>query len=180
MDELAQLRASLLTDRPSRWPKRGATAFRLHKLLAAAVHRATKLAGTGDKEGEAWVAYFVEHFPEGRNGEADARLLWKDWRTALLKTDAPGPSVAVTHGQSHAHWVREDGRLVLNLEDMWADFAVSVESLIASLRASPERTEVVINRWRRWEVVQIGVTTTASVAAATVIAPQDWPPHRSD
>jgi hypothetical protein len=155
------------------WPTDGADAFRLQKLLAAAAHRATKLAAYGDREGEAWVDYFTRHFPPGRRTQADAKLLWTDWRTALLKTDSPGPGVAVTHGQPHAHWMREDGRLVLNLEDMWDDFASSVESLIAQLRESLKRTEIVLNRWHRsrTEVRQFGVNTTASASASVVVVP---------
>jgi len=166
-DDLDRLRAALLADRPKVWPMDGATAFREHKLLAAAVHRATKLAAYGSEgEGQAWTDYLTRHFPPGRRTEADAKLLWKDWRTALLKLDSPGPGVGVTHGQPHAHWTRDDGRLILNLEDAWADFATSVESLIASLRASPKRAEVVLNRWHksRWEVVEVAVGMNASVA----------------
>lgn len=172
-DDLTQLQGALLSDRPRRWPKRGETAFRQHKLLAAAVHRATKLAATGNKEGEAWVRYFVEHFPGGRNDPDDARLLWKDWRTALLKQDSPGPGVGVTNGQSHAHWSREDGRLLLNLEDMWTDFSASVESLIAQLREKPDRAAIVLDRWRKsqWTVEQVGVATASFSTTRVVLGP---------
>jgi hypothetical protein len=69
--------------------------------------------------------------------------------------------------------MREDGRLVLNLEDMWDDFASSVESLIAQLRESLKRTEIVLNRWHRsrTEVRQFGVNTTASASASVVVVP---------
>lgn len=172
-EDLDRLRDALLTDRPSVWPTDGADALRQHKLLAAALHRATKLAATGDGEGKGWVAYFVTHFPEGRNDDTDAKLLWKDWRTALLKLDSPGPGVGVTHGQPDAHWTRQDGRLILNLEDMWADFAASVESLIAHLRETPDHGAVVLDRWRKtqWTVEQVGVATASFSTTWVTLGP---------
>src|SRR5207253_9662649 len=65
-----------------------------------------------------------------------------------------GPGVAITHGQSAIHWQRDQqGRLCLNLEDAWHDYAGSVDSFVEYLRASPRR-RVVLARWRkqRWVV----------------------------
>jgi hypothetical protein len=154
---LDDLRSALLRDRPGALrPDQGTEAFRHHKLLAAAVHRASRLdARSGESETDAWVRYVREHFPSGRNEEGDARLLFAQWRTALLKDDAPGPQVPITHGQPTAHWQRDkDGRLCLNLEDMWADFEESVDHFIAYLRATPERRAVALRRWREtdWSV----------------------------
>lgn len=119
------------------------------------IHRAVKLTQRGPGEGKAWVRYFVDFFPAGRNGEAEAKTLWEHWRTRLLKEGTPGPRVALAHGQSHIHWKRNpEGVLAVNLEDMWDDFAVSVENLIASLRTDHSRCTVVLSRWRErsWQV----------------------------
>ena len=77
--------------RPLR-PDEGEEAFQQHKLLAAAVHRATELdRQDAESETEAWVRYVTAHFPPGRNDADDARLLFGDWRSALLKRDSvPG------------------------------------------------------------------------------------------
>ena len=85
--ELADMRDSLLRDRPSALlPTQGNEAFQQHKLLASAVHRASRLNGRkSDNETEAWVRYFDEHFPPARNDREDARTLFGDWRTSLLK-----------------------------------------------------------------------------------------------
>lgn len=154
--QLDALRAALLSNRPRAFtPEEGAAAFQAHKLLASDVHRAAKLnrRGSDGSETEEFVRYVAEHFPDGRNGKADARLLWTDWRTSMLKESTPGPLIAVTHGQAHAHWYREpDGRLCLNLEDMWDDYAESVEDFIDGLRADAERRKVVLERWRKTTV----------------------------
>ena len=92
-DELSELRTDLFSGRPKRWPRTGATAVRDHKILVSEILRTAKLAATGDGDGKAWVAYVTEHYPQARNSETDARLLWKDWRMALLKTGSPGPGV---------------------------------------------------------------------------------------
>lgn len=109
--ELQELRSSLLRDRPDPLrPDQGEEAFRQHKLLASAVHRASRLDARGsESETEAWVRYMSEHFPPSRNSPSDARLLFVDWRTSLLKDDTPGPRVSITHGQSFAHWGPRSG-----------------------------------------------------------------------
>lgn len=154
--ELAALRNYLLRGRPRALrPDEGDEAFQQHKLLATAVHRAAKLdQQKAESETDAWVRYVTRHFPPGRNDADDARLLFGDWRTSLLKEDTPGPRVAITHGQSVIHWKRDQhGRLCLNLEDVWDDYTASVGSFIAYLRVSPRR-KVVLARWRkqRWAI----------------------------
>jgi hypothetical protein len=171
--ELGELRADLLRWRPPQLgPSQGEEAFQQHKLLAAAVHRAAKLDERGsESETESWVRYIVEHFPKERNSEADARLLFADWRTSLLKNGTPGPKVPITHGQSHAHWGRDsEGRLCLNLEDVWNDYAASVESFVAQLHSSPRR-KIVLDRWRkqRWTVEPFRAIDM--IAGATVMDP---------
>jgi hypothetical protein len=166
---LAELRAALLRARsPALRPDQGDEAFRQHKLLASAVHRASRLDALGsESETDAWVRYMSDHFPPGRNDPNDARLLFADWRTSLLKDDAPGPRVPVTHGQSHAHWVRDSrGRLCINLEDMWADFERSVHNFVAYLRTTPDRRSVVLGRWRQTTTVVEPFIATATASAA--------------
>jgi hypothetical protein len=169
--ELVELRADLLRGRPRPLgPGDGDEAFQQHKLLAAAVHRAAKLDQRGsESETESWVRHIVDHFPEGRNGEADARLLFADWRTSLLKNGTPGPRVPITHGQPHAHRARDtEGRLCLNLEGAWDDYAASVESFMADLHTSPRR-QIVLDRWRkqRWTVEPFSAIDM--IASATVM-----------
>jgi hypothetical protein len=155
--ELAQFTADLLRGRPEPLgPDQGAQAFQQHKLLATAVHRAAKLdQKASESQTEAWVRYVSSHFPKGRNDAETARLLFTDWRTSLLKEDTPGPGVALAHGEQGRplHWQRDRGRLGINLEDAWDDFAASVESFVAYLRSSPRR-KAVLGRWRRqrWQV----------------------------
>jgi hypothetical protein len=169
---LAELRADLLRGRPHHLrPDEGEEAFRQHKLLATAVHRAAKLDQRKDEtETNAWVRYIVQHYPVGRNNEADARLLFADWRTSLLKRDTPGPSTAITHGQSALHWQRDESdRLCINLEDAWSDYAASVESFISYLRASP-RWKVVLGRWQKQQwVVEPFVPVVGAITGATVM-----------
>ncbi len=168
--ELAELRAELLRGRPRVLePDEGDEAFQQHKLLASAVHRAAKLdQRKGESETDAWVRYLVKHFPAGRNSEADARPLFSDWRTSLLKQDTPGPRVTVTHGQSALHWQRdESGHVCLNLEDAWDDYAASVDSFIEHLRVSLRR-KVVLARWRKQRrVVEPFIPTSGAIAGAT-------------
>ena len=99
---LQGLRVRLLSDRPPALrPEHGHLAFMSHVLLASVVHNATRLDQYGaESQTGAWVRYLTSYFPPGKNSEPDARLLWTDWRTALLKKQAPGPGVLVTHGQS--------------------------------------------------------------------------------
>jgi hypothetical protein len=126
---------------------------------------------SSDSETAAWVRYFEAYFPVGRNDPEDARLLFGEWRTHLLKDDSPGPSVALTHGQSPIHWQRNDsGQLCINLESMWEDFDASVDAFIGCLRNNPERREIATRRWRE-QIWEVGNFTPAE-ASATVISSQ--------
>lgn len=175
-DDVARLRASLI-NYPRPRVRSGREAFRQHMLLAARVHRAAGLNQTGSKEGEGFVQYVTEHFPTPRNEDAEAWLLWKKWRTPLLKDETPGKGVAITHGQPHLHWRRDltGGDLVLDLESLWADFNASVEHFVEHLRGDARRRSVALSRWRRttWTVqnVEDPVVGTAiypfTVSAAT-------------
>ncbi|MDQ4144164.1 MAG: hypothetical protein M3198_10565 [Actinomycetota bacterium] len=116
--------------------------------------------------------YLTAYFPPGKNDPADARLLFAEWRTDLLKDDTPGPSIVITHGQSHAHWRRDHaGRLCINLEDMWDDFEQSVGHFVKYLRTTPDRRAVVLKRWRStsWDIEPFRSTGEA-LAGATVIS----------
>jgi hypothetical protein len=172
LQDLTALREDLLRGRPRVLrPDEGDEAFRQHKLLATAVHRAAKLdRQDSESETDAWVRYLSSHYPAGRNGRDDARLLFGDWRTSLLKEDTPGAGIAITHGQSSIHWQLDTrGRLCLNLEDAWDDYAASANSFVAHLQTSPRR-KIVLNRWRkqRW-VVEPFVPAVGALAGATVM-----------
>jgi len=90
-DALRRLRTRLLSDRPPPLqPEHGHLAFTSHVLLASAVHNATRLDQYGaETQTGAWIRYLSSYFPAGKNSDVDARLLWTDWRTALLKKQAP-------------------------------------------------------------------------------------------
>jgi hypothetical protein len=171
---LCELRDALL-DRgcPTLTSTEGRRAFEEHKLLASAVHRVARLDQTRtESETDAWVRFVSTCFPDGRNASDDARTLFRDWRTSLLKRDAPGPGVAITHGQSQIHWARDgDGRLWINLEDMWADFKFSIETFLSVVASDPRRTAIVVDRWdrSRWEV-QLFQPVGSGVPGATAIA----------
>src|SRR5579859_7279815 len=97
--QLPELRAALLDGlRATLTPSQGREAFERHQLLAIRFHRAARVNTPNRKvgEGEGWERYFVDHFPRG--GE-HAHLLWKDWRTQLLKDEAPGAGIVITHGR---------------------------------------------------------------------------------
>lgn len=166
---LAALKARLLSDRPPPLrPDQGQIAFLSHIVLAAVVHNAARLnQHAADSQTGAWIRYLTSYFPAGRNGEDDARLLWTDWRTGLLKKQAPGPGIVVTHGQSHVHWRRDElGRLCLNLEDLWNDFEVSIDTFVEFLRGSRDRRSIALKRARESEVAVIEFTATLPLASA--------------
>ncbi len=180
------MRASLLRrGRPNVGPEQGDEAFDQHILLAISVHRAAGLYRTGG-DGDTWRKYVTAFFPEGRNSAEDAQKLWTGWRTSLLKSEQP--ILPITHGQPDAHWQRENGHPVLNLEDAWDDFEYSVGRFVEHLRTHPADRAQTLRRWRErsWTVRQVRLdpepvvppfgTPSASVAAsgaysASVIAP---------
>lgn len=164
---LDRLRESLLYGRPPVLGfHQGDEAFQQHKLLASAVHRASRLdQRNSESETDAWVRYMLDHFPRGRNDSTDAKLLFEEWRCHLLKDSVPGPAVVITHGQSVVHWKRDEtGRLCVNLEDMRADYERSVDHFVEYLRFTPDRLAVVLRRSREraWDVMPL-VFTDASV-----------------
>ncbi len=170
-DALRRLRTRLLSDRPPPLqPEHGHLAFMSHVLLASAVHTATRLDQYGaETQTGAWTRYLSSYFPAGKNSDVDARLLWTDWRTALLKKQAPGLGVLVTHGQSAVLWRRDEhGRLCIYLEDMWADFESSVSVFIEYLRKTPDRRGVALRRAQESSVAVIEFTTALSCASAPV------------
>jgi len=177
--DLRRLEADLLGDRPPALrPEAGAEAFRQHKILASAIHRAARLHQRNqESETNAWVSYLTDFFPEGRNGPDDARVLFGDWRTPLLKDNTLGPRVVVTHGQSVAHWSRDESgaTVCIDLESLWDDFTHSVQRFLDHLRGSEARRRVVLARWRQktWEVgfLSAGGATAVSGAAG-------WPSRR--
>jgi len=173
--QLSNLRRSLLRNCPEALRSdQGDRALLEHKLLATQVHRASRLAKRRSKEGEgeAWVYYVTTFFPSGHSGAGDARLLWKEWRTHLLKEDCPGPFVPVTHGQPHAHWTRDPaGQLCVDLESMWDDFAASVEGFVSYLEQNDEPRRVALKRLResQWAVQPLS-TLNLPVSGATAMA----------
>jgi hypothetical protein len=174
-EELRDLREQLLAHRPESLPPgQGAEAFQQHKLLATTVHQASKLdEHAHENETGAWLRYLTSYFPAPRNSESDARVLWTDWRTSLLKRGAPGAYVLVTHGQPAAHWLRDGkGRLCIDLESMWEDFTASVSEFMAFLRTAPDRREVALDRAQRSHVVvEFVELTTYSAPASGWVGP---------
>jgi hypothetical protein len=166
--ELVELKSSLLRDLGVQLqPEQGDVAFERHQLLAIRFHRAARLnQRASDREGQAWVRYFGEHFPRGYE---HARLLWREWRVPLLKDETPGAGVAISHGQPHMHWQVTSHGLYLNLESLWADYVTSVENFAAMLDADAARRKVALERWRKlqWSVEMVTVPTTLPVALPT-------------
>jgi hypothetical protein len=152
MDELDELQQALVRPLGSRLgPEEGDLAFERHMLLAARIHRAARMVQTHNGDGSGWIEYVTCYFPPERNGDVDAKLLWVEWRTRLLKDATPGEGVVITHGHRDCHWKRETGgtgALCVNLESMWDDFVYSVEKMVKRLRDEPDRRRIVIERWR--------------------------------
>lgn len=126
-----------------------------------------------ESETAAWVRFLSEHYPDGRNDKDAAKLLFKDWRTSLLKDDTPGVDVVITHGQPQLHWQRDEkGSLGLNLEDAWDDFETAVDSFVDSLRDSLRR-DLVLGRWEkhRWEIRPFASSVRALAEATVMDAP---------
>jgi hypothetical protein len=176
VDEFDQMKGALLANRPAVFGPDGNAAVQQHKLLASDVHRAAKLNAHNrdEREGQQWVRYVTEHFPDGRNGVDDAEALWTDWRTALLKRNTVGPLITITHGQSHAHWYCEpSGALCLNIEDLWADYESSVEHFIAAARkAERDRRDAIIKRWKAstFDIRQLIGSDFGMLASATAVS----------
>jgi hypothetical protein len=78
----------------------------------------------------------------------------------------------ITHGQPAIHWLRDpNGNLCLNLENIWIDFAASVDAFIADLRTDRQRGALVIARFRkeRWTVKPFVANRADLAAGATVM-----------
>jgi hypothetical protein len=83
--------------------------------------------------------FVVDHFPPGR-GRHDpvyAEALW-GFRCYFVKDERTGSSFLLTHHHPDLHWVIADGRRVLNLESLVADFREAVDNLGTLLRGDPE------------------------------------------
>jgi hypothetical protein len=175
---LGELRRSLLRRRCPEVHD-GDEAFDQHQILAAMLHRVSRLHMSGDSDTKGWISYVTEFFPAGRNGELEAFDLWDKWRCTLLKDEQP--VIPISHGQSHGHFRRDvHGRLYLNLEDLWADYEHSVERFIEHLREHDDRRKVALERWRKraWRVEEVTfaderslhyASTTASVTEPLVV-----------
>jgi hypothetical protein len=147
-------------------PTQGHEAFERHQLLAIRFHRAARLNAPGEGEQRSWMRYFDEHFPRGAE---HAELLWVRWRIALVKDEYPGPGVAISHGQPHAHWqMVEPGGLFINLESMWDDFEASVDSFIETLRRDDARLMAAVEWWRKRQYSVQGVALAPSSAMSPV------------
>ncbi len=140
------------------------------------IHNAARLnQHATDSHTGAWTRYFASYFPGGRTVSTMRGCCGRDWRTDLLKKQASGPGVVVTHGQSAVHSRRNElGRLCINLEDMWTDFPSSVDPLVEQLRIPSERRSVALRRARESQVAIIDFTTTVPTtsAPASGCAPQ--------
>ena len=147
---LSQMQTSLLPDPAQFGGCESDEAIDKHKLLAAAVHRTARLhAKRTDGEARAWVRYFEDYFPEGRNYPADALRAWVEWRTRLLENDAPGRKVEIRAGAPERHWQRDvEDRLCIDLERMCEDFAHSLQQFTNELREDSIRRAVVLRRWK--------------------------------
>jgi hypothetical protein len=173
---LADLRQSLLGSRPRPLaPEEGEEAFKEHKNLASEILRAALLdKQDAETERAAWVRYIRNYFPVRRRTRRDAELLWKEWRCALIKKDAPRGDVTVSHGKqgSPIHWKRgTNGRLNINLEDMWRDFERSVDKFIAYLDGNDGRRAVVLGRLPgHLRSIEFFRAPASALAGATVYA----------
>jgi hypothetical protein len=171
---LRKLREQTVAQRPPELgPDEGARAFQEHKLLAAAIQRVTLLdRHKSESETDAWVRYFVRCFPSPRNGAADARLLFGDWRTSLIKDGAPGARVVMAHGQANAHWIWDTrDRLSIDLESMWDDFERSLGEFEKYLREDPTRRAIALDRFRKkgtFSVEELIPRDFGALAGATV------------
>ena len=167
---LDAIAVSLLgSPRPALGPEDGDEAFTQHLLLTIRIHRAALLnKSKTDRDGEAWGRFFREHFVPPVDEDV-SRLLWREWRTKLVKEDTPGRGVAITHGIPQIHW-KQDARhgLCIDLESMWSDFETAVDHFLSSLRADSKRRRVVIERWkqREWRVVSFVPAETVSQSAS--------------
>ena len=168
---LGELRDSLLRRRRPD-VESGEEAFDQHLLLAIALHRVSRLhKSSGESDTKGWIRYVTDFFPSGHNGEAEAFVLWDQWRCTLLKDEQP--VIPISHGQSHGHFRYDShGRLYLNLEDLWVDYEHSVERFIEHLREDEDRREVALERWRKraWQVETVTFADEPSTEYATTTA----------
>lgn len=179
--QLDALSADLLRElRRPLGPDDGAEAFECHQLLAIRVHRAARLyspqlilrARQGERgvEGKGWNIYFNENWPKASR---EAELLWKHWRTPLLKDASPGVRVTITHGQRGAHFRRDTrDRLIVDLESMWEGFEGSVARMLDRLRKDAARRDATLVAWteRQWRVEQVTLQDPVFGALSTVAA----------
>lgn len=173
--KLDGLRASLVEGRPRQYgdsEEEGLLAFKAHKPLAGAILRAGLLSKTSSYgEGDAFRAFIESYHPSGRNGAKEAAVLWKDWRTSMLKKDTPGPLVGLTHGRKPGHWTWSSGRLIIDLDYMWDDFESGVDRFVDSLRVDRARRRVVLDRFgkQEWTVVKTPIPASFTTTAAQSI-----------
>lgn len=180
--KLDGLRASLVEGRPRQYgdsEEEGLLAFKAHKPLAETILRAGLLNKTGsDGEGDAFRAFIEDYHPSGRNGSKEAAVLWKDWRTSMLKKNTPGDRVGLSHGRKPGHWTWSNGRLIIDLDDMWDDFESGVDRFVDSLRGDRARRRVVLDRFgkQEWTVVEIpvGFGGAQAVSANSVSVPASF------
>jgi hypothetical protein len=146
--ELAKLREDLLHElRRDLTPQQGFHALECHQLLTVRFHRASRINAPATGERKGWHQFFSEHFPRGNE---HAELLWVRWRNALVKDAYPGPGIAISHGQAHAHWQVSGAGLFINLESMWGDYEQSIDSMISMLDADDARRAQSLDWWRAW------------------------------
>jgi hypothetical protein len=158
-----------------------------HILLAIRFHRLVRLtkARKKDSDGATWVAFFQAHVPHLAD---HAWTLWKDWRTALLKDDSPGPGVVISEHSKEPHphgQIIEAGKVFIDLESAVDDCMAAVDSLLKACADDAELCATVIRNWRatqwgvwtfQWEAgppaagTALGVLHVLSASASASIA----------
>jgi hypothetical protein len=164
---LAALRSQLIERLP---PSAEFPGIEKHRLLARSFHRLARLPQRDPdaRQGRAWAIFFAEYVPHlGPHGP----LLWKDWRTPLLKDDAPGPHVIIGQREPDAHCATFDGdKLFVDLESAITDFITALDALLARCENDDDLRATVLHNWRatQWTVQAFtGYTASATPVAVT-------------
>lgn len=163
---LAALRDQLIERLP---PAADFPGIEKHRLLARSFHRLARLPQRhpDDKQGRAWASFFADYVPRLR---AHGPVLWTDWRTPLLKDDAPGPGVIVGHGEPDAHCATFGDRLFVDLESAITDFIAALDALLARCANDDGLRAIVLRNWRstQWTVQAFtGYSASATPVAVT-------------
>ena len=147
---LGEIRRELV----DRLPPDGLSGLDGHILVAVRFHRLVRLVQRkpDERQGAAWEAFFAEYVP---HFAGNGRRLWEDWRTKLLKDDAPGQSVVISEQtpEPHGHTLAS-GELFIDLESIADDYTAAVDSVMLACVGDDELRATVIRNWEatRWTV----------------------------